>query len=149
PALLCAMTDRPEHYPPSRQDLLGRLLKDGVGEDIYQFAGELFPLCRSITGRGVRETLRCIAAHVPLDVHEVPTGTQVFDWTIPREWSIREAYVRDGSGRKVIDFAVNNLHLLNYSVPVRKKVSLDELKQHLYTLPTQPDLIPYRTSYYA
>lgn len=143
------MTNRREHGPLRRQDLLYSLTTDGVGEDIYQFASELFPLCRSITGRGVRESLRRIAAHIPLDVHEVPTGTQVFDWEIPREWSIREAYVRDSSGSKIIDFGANNLHLLNYSVPVRKRVSLDELKRHLYTLPSQPDLIPYRTTYYA
>jgi aminopeptidase-like protein len=143
------MTDRREHRLAARQDLLQALIAADIGEDIYQFASEIFPLCRSITGPGVRGTLERIAAYVPLDICEVPTGTQVFDWTIPREWSIRDAYVRDRSGRKIIDFGANNLHLLNYSVPVEKKVPLDELKQHLYTLPLQPDLIPYRTSYYA
>jgi aminopeptidase-like protein len=143
------MTDRTENYPLLQEDSLDGPIKDRIGEEIYRLAGELFPLCRSITGNGVRDTLRRITAHIPLRVHDIATGTQVFDWTIPREWSIREAYVRDGSGRKIIDFAANNLHLLNYSIPVRKKVSLDELKRHLYTLPSQPDLIPYRTSYYA
>jgi aminopeptidase-like protein len=97
----------------------------------------------------VRQTLREIAGHIQLETHEVPTGTEVFDWTIPREWNIREAYIKDSSGNKVIDFAESNLHVMSYSVPVRKRVSLAELKQHIHTLSEQPELIPYRTSYYA
>ena len=98
-----------------------------VGEEIFAFATRIFPICRSITGNGVRQTLREIAGHIQLETHEVPTGTEVFDWTIPREWNIREAYIKDSSGNKVIDFAESNLHVMSYSVPVRKRVSLAEL----------------------
>jgi aminopeptidase-like protein len=127
----------------------GAEAEDGIGAKIFALAAEIFPICRSITGDGVRETLRRISSHIDVDIHEVPTGTNVFDWSVPREWNIREAYVCDESGRKIVDFAASNLHVLNYSVPVRKRVSLRELKQHLYSLPEQPDVIPYRTSYYA
>ncbi len=119
-----------------------------VGEAMYELIRGLYPVCRSITGNGVRETLRQVAAHIPLKVHEVPTGTPVFDWAVPKEWNIRDAYVRDADGVKVIDFRKSNLHLLNYSVPVRKQVTLAELREHLYSLPHQPDWIPYKTSYY-
>lgn len=121
----------------------------GIGEEIHALAAEIFPICRSITGDGVRETLARLGRHVALDVHEVPTGTQVFDWTVPREWNIKDAYIRDGRGRKVVDFAKSNLHVMSYSVPVRARLSLAELKPHLHSLPDQPDRIPYRTSYYA
>jgi aminopeptidase-like protein len=110
---------------------------------------ELFPLCRSITGDGVRATLRAIAERIPLDVHEVPSGTPVLDWTVPREWNVRDAYVADASGRRIIDFRAHNLHLLGYSVPARARMTLETLRPHLHTLPEQPDRIPYRTSYYA
>jgi aminopeptidase-like protein len=119
-----------------------------VGKEIYELIVELFPICRSITGDGVRQTLRTLSKHIPLEVHEVPTGTQVFDWTVPKEWNIRDAYVKNGRGEKVIDFRESNLHVLNYSVPVRKTTGLDELKEHLFTLPDHPDWIPYKTSYY-
>lgn len=119
-----------------------------AGSAMYGLARTLYPVCRSITGDGVRETLRQIGAHIPLKVHEVPTGTPVYDWTVPKEWNIRDAYVRTSAGQKIIDFAKSNLHVLNYSIPVRKTVSLAELRGHLYTLPDQPDLIPYKTSYY-
>ena len=126
-----------------------QLLTPQAGDEIFAFAARIFPICRSITGDGVRRTLREIGAHLPLQVHEVPTGTEVFDWTVPREWNIRDAYIKNGAGEKILDFAQSNLHVVSYSVPVRKRVSLAELKQHIYTLPEQPDLIPYRTSYYA
>jgi aminopeptidase-like protein len=126
-----------------------QLSTESIGEDIYGLAAQLYPICRSITGDGVRETLRLIATHVVLQTREVPTGTQVFDWTIPREWNIRDAYIRDSQGNKVVDFAQSNLHVMSYSVPVRRRVSLAELKKHIHTLPERPDLIPYRTSYYA
>lgn len=121
----------------------------GIGELIYALAGELFPICRSITGNGVRETLRRIGRHIVLDVHEVPSGTQAFDWTVPREWNIKDAYIRDGRGNKIVDFANSNLHVMSYSTPVRARLPLAELKKHLHSLPDQPDRIPYRTSYYA
>jgi len=118
------------------------------GARMHRFMAELFPLCRSITGNGLRETLRTIAGRIPLTIHEVPTGTQVFDWTIPREWNIRDAWVKNSAGERVIDFQTNNLHVLNYSIPIRRTMSIQELRPHLHTLPEQPDRIPYRTSYY-
>ena len=120
-----------------------------VGQDMHEFIAELYPICRSITGNGVRKTLEIIARRIDVRVHEVPTGTPVFDWTVPREWNIREAYIEDLQGRRVVDFKTSNLHVLNYSIPVSKTITLDELRPHLFTLPEQPDLIPYRTSYYT
>ncbi|TPJ76696.1 DUF4910 domain-containing protein [Mesorhizobium sp. B2-6-2] len=120
-----------------------------LGEKIYELARELFPIARSITGPGVRETLRVLSRHLPIEVHEVATGTPVFDWVVPKEWIIREAYIDDEKGNRIVDFRHSNLHVLNYSVPVDKVVSLAELKEHVFTIPEQPDLIPYRTSYYA
>ena len=134
-----------EHAPPNSWKIEGRR----TGASIYDLAARLYPICRSITGDGVRASLEILARCIPLTVHELATGTQVFDWSIPREWNIRDAYVKDPSGRKVIDFQKSNLHVVNYSVPVRAKLPLDELKKHLHTLPEQPDLIPYHTSYYA
>jgi len=119
-----------------------------IGADMHQLMAELYPICRSITGDGLRESLRIIKKHIPLELHEVPTGTQVFDWTVPREWNIRDAYVKDSSGRKVVDFQKSSLHVVNYSVPVHKKMSLQELKGFLHSIPEHPDWIPYRTSYY-
>jgi aminopeptidase-like protein len=130
-------------------NLAEALFTDGMGEEIFAFAAKIYPICRSITGNGLRDTLQHIRAHIPLEIHEVPTGTAVFDWTIPREWNIRDAYIKSERGEKVVDFARSNLHVMSYSVPVRRRVSLDELKKHIHTLPEQPDLIPYRTSYYA
>ena len=126
-----------------------QLVTEDIGEKIFALAAEIYPICRSITGRGVRATLRAIGAHIKLEVHEVPTGTAVFDWVIPREWNIRDAYIKNERGEKVLDFAQSNLHVMSYSVPVQQRISLAQLKQHVYTLPDQPDLIPYRTSYYA
>src|SRR5216684_8939089 len=118
------------------------------GHRIHTFASELYPICRSITGNGLRETLRRIGERIPLQMHEVPSGTKVFDWTVPSEWNIHDAYVKNSSGERVIDFRRHNLHVVNYSVPVQRKMSLAQLRPHLHTLPDQPDLIPYRTSYY-
>jgi len=115
---------------------------------MYRLISELFPICRSITGNGVRETFRRIQEHIPLQVHEVPTGTKVLDWTVPREWNVEDAYVRNSAGEKVIDFQRSNLHLLNYSTPISQTMPLSELKQHLFSIPDHPDRIPYRTSYY-
>jgi aminopeptidase-like protein len=109
---------------------------------------ELFPICRSITGEGQRRTLEILRRVIDLQIHEVPTGTQVFDWTVPREWNIRHAYIKDGRGRKVVDFHNSNLHVVSYSAPVHARLSLDQLKKHLFSLPEHPEWIPYRTSYY-
>jgi aminopeptidase-like protein len=131
-----------------RGRLAEQLVTQDIGEEIFAFASEIFPICRSITGNGVRQTLREIGTHVALKTHEVPTGTKVFDWTIPREWNIRDAYIKDSRGQRIIDFTRSNLHVVSYSIPVHKVMSLAELSRHVYTLPEQPDLIPYRTSYY-
>jgi aminopeptidase-like protein len=109
----------------------------------------LYPICRSITGDGLRRSLGLIADEIPLRLTEVPSGTPVFDWTVPREWNVRQAYIATLDGRRVVDFAVSNLHILQYSVPVDRIVERDELRRHLHTLPETPDWIPYRTSYYS
>jgi len=118
-------------------------------QTMIEFIRELYPICRSITGAGVRETLNLINRHIPLQIHEVPTGTRVLDWEIPMEWNIRDAWVKDSSGKKIIDFRQLNLHILNYSIPINAKMTLAELKPHLFTIPEKSSLIPYRTSYYA
>lgn len=120
-----------------------------TGEKMLGFMKEMFPICRSITGNGVRQTMDCIKKHIPLEIHEVPTGTEVFDWTVPKEWNIKDAYVKNSKGERVIDFKKSNLHVMSYSVPVHKKMSLEELKPYLYTIPEFKDRIPYRTSYYS
>ena len=119
-----------------------------IGYAMHQLIRELYPICRSITGNGLRQTLHKLQEKIPLEIHEVPSGTRVFDWVVPPEWNIRDAYVRNSRGEKVIDFQKSNLHVVNYSVPVRTKLPLAELKKHLFTLPEHPDWIPYRTSYY-
>jgi len=116
---------------------------------MHAMVERLYPICRSITGDGVRSTLEIVGESIQLAVHEVPTGTQVFDWTVPKEWNIRDAYVADADGRRVIDFHRSNLHVVGYSVPVDTTMSLEELRPHLHTLPEQPALVPYRTTYYA
>ncbi|MEW6585078.1 MAG: DUF4910 domain-containing protein [Nitrospirota bacterium] len=121
---------------------------ENIGKEMYGLISELYPICRSITGNGVRETLRSIKKVIPLEIHEVPSGTRVFDWTVPKEWNIKDAYIRNSRGEKIIDFSKNNLYVLNYSVPVNRKVTLGELKGHVYTLPDHPEWVPYRTSYY-
>jgi aminopeptidase-like protein len=131
------------------QNIVERLSAPNIGEDIFALAAKIYPICRSITGNGVRQTLREIGEYVELEVHEVPTGTAVFDWTTPREWNIRDAFIKDGRGNKIVDFARSNLHVMSYSTPVHKRMSLQELAKHVHTLPAQPSLIPYRTSYYA
>lgn len=119
-----------------------------TGKEMHALITELYPICRSITGKGVRETLDILGRYIPLEIHQVPTGTPVFDWTVPKEWNIEDAYVKNSKGEKIIDFKATNLHILSYSVPVKKKLSLQELREHLFTLPDYPDWIPYRTSYY-
>ena len=126
-------------------------LAEGVSDtsqEMFQLIRKLYPICRSITGDGVRETLKILQEYIPLTIHEIPSGTEVFDWTIPKEWNIRDAYIKNANGEKLVDFQKCNLHVLNYSLPINKKVSLDELKAHTFTLPERSDWIPYRTSYY-
>jgi len=126
----------------------GPLKTDNVGTAMHNFIAELYPICRSITGEGVRETLRQIQKRIPLEIHEVPSGTKVFDWTVPLEWNVTDAYVKNKTGTRIIDFKANNLHLMSYSTPLRTTMGLAALKTHLFSLPDHPDWIPYRTSYY-
>lgn len=119
-----------------------------TGRDMLAMIERLFPICRSITGNGVRETLRAISEITPLEIHEVPTGTAAFDWTVPKEWNIRDAWIKAPDGKKIADFSKSNLHVVGYSVPVKTRLSLAELRKHLHSLPERPDWIPYRTSYY-
>ena len=122
---------------------------DNTGNKIYNLCKQLWPITRSITGNGVRETLNIIKQHIPdLTIYEVPTGTKCFDWNIPKEWNIKDAYIIDPNGNKIIDFKINNLHIVGYSIPVNKQLTLKELQKHLHSLPDQPTAIPYVTSYY-
>lgn len=118
------------------------------GKLMFELAERLYPICRSITGNGVRETLSIISEFIPVEVNEIPSGTKVFDWEIPNEWNIKDAWIKNSNGEKIVDFKKLNLHVLNYSIPVDNKIALKELKDHLYTIPEYPDWIPYRTSYY-
>jgi aminopeptidase-like protein len=119
-----------------------------TGRWMHDLITELYPVCRSLTGDGVRQTLEIVGRRIPLQTREVPSGTRVFDWTVPKEWNIKDAYVKDPGGKKIIDLAQSNLHVVGYSVPVRGVMSLAELKERLFTLPDRPDWIPYRTSYF-
>lgn len=122
---------------------------DGAGERMHALAAELFPLCRSITGYGVRATLQRIGERIPIVVHEVPTGTEVLDWTVPDEWNIRAAHIDGPDGRRVVDFEDSNLHVVGYSEPVRETMTLEDLRPHLHAHDENPGWIPYRTSYYT
>lgn len=132
----CHLPSMPEHH-------------HDIGQAIYELACRIFPLCRSITGKGVSETIDIFRDYIDLDRHDVPSGTPVFDWTVPNEWIVRDAYVLDPFGNRVIDFKTCNLHLMNYSIPVRRVMPLTELRTRIHTLPSQPDLIPYKTAYYT
>lgn len=134
---------------PETIDPLDPERKAALGKSLYGLVEELYPICRSITGDGVRETLRVIGRQLPIEVHEVPSGAPVLDWTVPREWNIRDAFVKNAAGERVIDFREHNLHVVSYSVPVSARMSLEELRPHLHSLPEHPDWIPYRTSYYS
>lgn len=120
----------------------------GIGEDMHAFVTALYPICRSITGAGIRETLERIAERIPLTLHNVPTGTSVLDWTVPREWNIRDASIKNMQGERIVDFRALSLHVVGYSTPIHRVMPLAELRDHLWTLPDRPDLVPYRTSYY-
>lgn len=117
-------------------------------DEMNKLFDRLFPICRSITGPGVRETIAILQEYLPLEQFAVPTGTKVFDWEVPREWRIREAWLKGPNGETIVDFKEHNLHVVNYSVPVNQKLSLEELKEHLYSVPNLPEAIPYVTSYY-
>lgn len=119
-----------------------------TGRDVFTLAADIFPICRSITGNGVRETLRHLGRHIALETHEVPSGTPAFDWRVPKEWNIRDAFIKNRAGERVVDFRASNLHVVSYSTPIHGFFRLEELKAHISTLPDQPDLIPYRTCYY-
>ena len=125
------------------------VVPEGSGTAMHALIRDLFPICRSITGEGFRDSLRELAQVVPISLTDVATGTHVFDWTVPKEWNIRDAWIADSTGRRVVDFRNSNLHVVSYSVPVRERMSLTVLKPRLHTLPEQPDVIPYRTSYYS
>lgn len=122
--------------------------RTGTGTEMLALIRELYPLPRSITGPGLRNTLAALQRLIPIEVREVPTGTQVLDWTVPREWTLRDAWIKDPSGKRIVDVADSNLHVLGYSLPVRATMTLDELRPHLHSLPDRPSWIPYRTSYY-
>ncbi|MEO0766203.1 MAG: DUF4910 domain-containing protein [Pseudomonadota bacterium] len=135
--------------PQNENTLDASLFPDGVGNWCHAFARRLWPISRSLTGPGTRETLQLLAQELPgLEIHSVPSGAAAFDWTVPDEWTVREAYIADENGDRVVDFKTSNLHLLGYSEPVDRSLSLEELDKHLYSLPEQPDAIPYVTSYY-
>lgn len=124
------------------------------GQNIYNLAKKIFPYCRSITGGGVRCTFADLKEYIEtgtnaqLHIHEIPSGTPVFDWTVPKEWRIQEAYIEDEAGNRIVDMQENNLHVMGYSTHVDRWVDLDELKEYIYTERNQPNVIPYVTSYY-
>jgi aminopeptidase-like protein len=135
--------------PETLSHLRSRLDLASAGEEMLALIRAFYPICRSISGDGLRQSLRSLADFIPVASHEVATGTQVFDWIVPKEWNIRDAYIKDSSGRRVIDFRKSNLHVVNYSAPVNARMTLGELRPRLHSLPEHPEWIPYRTSYYA
>jgi aminopeptidase-like protein len=138
-------SNAPMEEAPALAPLIGN---DAIGQDIYALAAEIYPICRSITGAGVRKTIEVLGRRIPIERHEVPTGTAALDWEVPREWNITDAYIKNAKGERLIDFHRSNLHVLSYSAPIKRTISFAELKEHVFTLPDQPDLVPYRTSYY-
>lgn len=114
---------------------------------IEEYFDRLWPINRSLTGNGNRESLRILSEIIPLKLYEIPSGTECFDWKVPPEWNVREAWIKDEKGKEVVNFKNHNLHLLGYSVPADEILTFDKLSAHIYTLPDQPDLIPYLTSY--
>jgi aminopeptidase-like protein len=145
---MIVITDNRETSDTFIADLLKEIDVRAEGEIAYALIERLYPICRSITGNGVRRSLRLLRETIPLALREVISDTPVFDWTVPDEWNIRDAYIMNEAGDRVVDFRKSNLHVLNYSLPVNRKMSLAELRPHLFTIPEAPDWIPYRTSYY-
>ncbi|MBN2350159.1 MAG: DUF4910 domain-containing protein [Bacteroidales bacterium] len=125
-----------------------KISEKGYGALMIKLINELYPICRSITGNGVRNTLKIVNDIIPLTVSEIPSGTKAFDWEVPKEWNINEAYIKDLQGNEIINFKKLNLHVLNYSAAIEGKIPAEELKKHIHTLPDRPDWVPYRTSYY-
>jgi aminopeptidase-like protein len=121
---------------------------DDIGRQVHDLARRLYPICRSVTGNGIRETLHILKEHVPFTIHEVASGTPVFDWVVPEEWNIKDAWIKNSRGEKVVDFQKSNLHVLQYSIPVSQRISLAELNSHLFTIPEKPKWIPFRTSFF-
>lgn len=121
---------------------------DAIGRQIHDLARQLFPICRSVTGNGIRDTFQILKEHVPFTIHEVATGTPAFDWVAPEEWNIKDAWIKNSRGEKVVDFQRSNLHVLQYSTPVSQRISLAELRSHLFTIPEKPKWIPFRTSFF-
>ena len=132
----------------NKMDLKNAVDVTKIGRQMYDLTSELYPICRSITGEGFRQTQNILKQYITLEIHAVPSGTEVFDWTVPKEWNIKDAYIKNSKGEKVVDFKNSNLHVVSYSVPVKTKMPLSQLKEHLFTLPEHPEWIPYRTSYY-
>jgi aminopeptidase-like protein len=132
----------------AKSSIGGAVSCERLAGEAVELVRELYPICRSITGDGVRHSLEAIGRLLPLQRFEVPSGTPVFDWEVPREWNVREAWVKDPDGRKVVDFSEHSLHLVSYSTPFRGRIPLEELRSHLHSIPEHPDWIPYRTSYY-
>ena len=130
------------------EEHLSFLILNKMKKELEEYFDRLWPICRSLTGDGNRETLKILSEIIDLNIKEVPCGKSCFDWQVPPEWNVKEAWIKDSHGNIIVDFNNNNLHLLGYSEPIHEKISFDELKQHLYTLPDQPDIIPYLTSYY-
>jgi aminopeptidase-like protein len=129
-------------------ELINNVSLDKVGREMYQLVSELYPICRSITGEGVRQTLEIIKKSIPLVTHEVPTGTKVFDWTVPKEWNIKDAYIKNPKGEKIVDLKKSSLHVVSYSLPIHRVMRLNELREHVFTMADRPDWIPYRTAYF-
>ena len=115
---------------------------------LYNDIKNLYPICRSITGNNIKYTLEYIQKEIPLNIYSIDSNTDVFDWKVPKEWNIKDAYIKNSKGDKIVDLNNHCLHILNYSIPIHKKINLEELKEHIYTLPDFPDWIPYKTSYY-
>lgn len=132
----------------SNYKFLEKFDPEAEGRRLHNFVALLYPWCRSITGDGLRDSLKALREFAPVELHEVPSGTPVLDWVVPPEWYIREAWIAVAGGQRIVDFQQHNLHVVNYSIPVRARLTLTELKPHLYSLPEHPDWIPYRTSYY-